>query len=142
MKMIIEQTKAYPNRMIYDSETNTFSESEKESLAHARGFYYPYGWVKESGTPPAPHCDCMLMSAKEYNLGDEVEIKLIGMFKRNDGDHKYIAVEESREINDYTELTEEEKEALHKLYPRVREGEGWFGRAEAMWCYEHCEKAL
>ncbi len=142
MKMIVEQTKAYPNRMTYDPETNTFSESEKESLAHARGFYYPYGWVKESGTPPAPHCDCMLMSAKEYNLGDEVEIKLIGMFKRNDGDHKYIAVEESREINDYTELTEEEKEALHKLYPRVREGEGWFGRAEAMWCYEHCEKAL
>lgn len=142
MKMIIEQTKGYPNRMQYDPETNTFSESEKESLAHARGFYYPYGWVKESGTPPAPHCDCMLMSAKDYNLGDELEIKLIGMFKRNDGDHKYIAVEESREVNDYAELTEEEKEALHKLYPRVREGEGWFGREEAMWCYEHCEKAL
>ena len=142
MKMIVEQTKAYPNRMIYDPETKTFSESEKESLAYARGFNYPYGWVKESGTPPAPHCDCMLMSTKEYSLGNEVEIKLIGMFKRNDGDHKYIAVEESREINDYTELTEEEKEALHKLYPRVRKGEGWFGRAEAMWCYEHCEKAL
>ena len=142
MKMIIEQTKDYPKRMIYHPETKTFSESEKESLAYARGFNYPYGWVKESGTPPAPHCDCMLMSAKEYNLGDEVEIKLIGMFKRNDGDHKYIVVEASREINDYTELTEEEKEALHKLYPRVREGEGWFGREEAMWCYEHCEKAL
>ena len=142
MKMIVEQTKAYPNRMIYDPETKTFSESEKESLAYARGFNYPYGWVKESGTPPAPHCDCMLMSAKEYNLGDEIEIKLIGMFKRNDGDHKYIVVEASREVNDYTELTEEEKEALHKLYPRVRKGEGWFGRAEAMWCYEHCEKAL
>ena len=142
MKMIVEQTKGYPKRMVYHPETNTFSESDKDSLAYARGFDYPYGWVKESGTPPAPHCDCMLMSAKEYNLGDEVEIKLIGMFKRKDGDHKYIAVEESCEINDYTELTEEEKEALHKLYPRVREGEGWFGRAEAMWCYEHCEKAL
>ncbi len=142
MRMIIEQTKGYPNRMIYDPETNTFSASEKESLAYARGFNYPYGWVKESGTPPAPHCDCMLMSAKEYNLGDEIEIKLIGMFKRNDGDHKYIVVEASREVNDYTELTEEEIEALHKLYPRVREGEGWFGREDAMWCYEHCEKAL
>ncbi len=142
MKMIVEQTKAYPNRMIYDSETNTFSESEKESLAHARGFYYPYGWVKESGTPPAPHCDCMLMSTKEYDLGDEVEIKLIGMFKRSDGDHKYIVVEASRKINDYMELTEGEIEALHRLYPRVGEGEGWFGKEEAEWCYEHCEKAL
>ena len=36
----------------------------------------------------------------------------------------------------------EEKEALHKLYPRVGEGEGWFGKEEAEWCYEHCEKAL
>jgi len=142
MKMIIEQTKAYPNRMVYDPETKTFSETEKESLAHARGFEYPYGWVKESGTPPAPHCDCMLMSTKEYGLGDEVEIKLIGMFKRNDGDHKYIVVETSREVGNYEELSEEEKEALHKLYPRVRDGEGWFGKEEAEWCYEHCEKAL
>ena len=142
MKMVIEQTKDYPKRMVYHSETNTFSESEKESLAYARGFDYPYGWVKESGTPPAPHCDCMLMSTKEYNLGDEVEIKLIGMFKRNDGDHKYIVVEASREVNDYAELTEEEKEALHKLYPRVREGEGWFGREEAETCMKHHGKAL
>ena len=142
MKMIIEQTKGYPNRMQYDPETKTFSESEKESLAHARGFDYPYGWVKESGTPPAPHCDCMLMSTKEYDLGDEVEIKLIGMFKRNDGDHKYIVVESGQEISDYAELSEAEKEALHRLYPRIGEGEGWFGKEEAEWCYEHCEKAL
>ena len=142
MKMIVEQTKDYPKRMVYHSETNTFSESDKESLAHARGFAYPYGWVKESGTPSAPHCDCMLMSTKEYSLGDEVEIKLIGMFKRNDGDHKYIVVEASRKINDYMELTEGEIEALHRLHPRVGEGEGWFGKEEAMWCYEHCEKAL
>jgi len=142
MRMVIEQTKEYPKRMQYDPETKTFSALEAESLAHARGFDYPYGWVKESGTPPAPHCDCMLMSTKEYDLGDEVEIKLIGMFKRNDGDHKYIVVEESREVNDYEELSEEEKEALHKLYPRVKEGEGWFGKEEAEYCYVHCEKAL
>lgn len=142
MKMIVEQTKNYPNRMLYHPETNTFSESEKESLAHARQFDYPYGWVKESGTPPAPHCDCMLMSTKEYDLGDEAEIKLIGMFKRKDGDHKYIVVEVNREIDDYAELSDAEKGALHRLYPRVREGEGWFGKEEAEWCYEHCEKAL
>jgi len=71
-----------------------------------------------------------------------VEIKLIGMFKRKDGDHKYIVVETSRDVNDYAELTEEEKEALHRLYPRVGEGEGWFGKEEADWCYEYCEKAL
>lgn len=142
MRMIIEQTKDYPKRMVYHPETNSFSESEKESLAHARCFDYPYGWVKESGTPPAPHCDCMLMSTKEYNLGAEVEIKLIGMFKRNDGDHKYIVVEASREVNDYAELTGEEKEALYRLYPRIGAGEGWFGKEEAEWCYEHCKKAL
>ena len=34
------------------------------------------------------------------------------------------------------------KRAVDTVYQQVREGEDWFGRTEAMWCYEHCEKAL
>ena len=64
------------------------------------------------------------------------------MFKRNDGDHKYIAVEQKREIYDFSELTATEKEELCRLYPRIRDGEGWFGKAEAEACMECGEKAL
>lgn len=34
------------------------------------------------------------MTNREYDLGDEVEIKVIGIFKRADYDHKYIVVED------------------------------------------------
>lgn len=142
LHMIIEQTRNYPMRMVYDPVTKTFSERDHRSLCAARGFTKPYGWIRESGTPPDPHWDCILMSPDEYELGDEVEIEIIGVFKRSDGDHKFIAVERQRPLRDLTALPEEEMEELRRLYPRVSEGEGWFGREEALHCMEHCEKAL
>ncbi len=142
LHMIIEQTKNYKKRIKYDPETKTFNESESDSLSYVRGFLYPYGWIKESGTPPSPHWDVFLMSDKNFELGDEIEIKIIGVFIRSDKDHKMIAVEKNREINEYEELTAHEIEALHKLYPDVREAEGWFGRKKAMEVIETCEKPL
>ena len=35
---------------------------------------------------------------------------------------------EERNINDFSELSEAEKEDMHRLYPREDVGEGWFGR--------------
>ena len=40
--------------------------------------------------------------------------KVIGIFKRADFDHKYIVIESDREIEDFSELTEEEKEELYR----------------------------
>lgn len=142
MIMIIEQTKEYPNRMIYDPINNSFSSSDVESLAHRRHFEYPYGWIKESGTPPEPHCDSILMDGGTFELGEEINVKIIGMFKRNDGDHKYVVANVNRPIEDLYELTAVEWDALKRLYPRVDEGEGWFGYSEASLCYEQCDKAL
>jgi len=84
----------------------------------------------------------MLISQTEYGLGDEVAIKIIGVSRRADGDHKYVVVEAGCGIEDIMELTEEETCALKRLYPRTGEGEGWFGREEALDCYARCEKAL
>ena len=142
LHMIVEQTHKYPMRMIYNPTTKVFTESDSQSLGYVRNFTKPYGWIKESGTPPMPHWDCMLMSDSNYELGDEVAVKVIGIFKRNDGDYKYIVVEETRNIDDFLELEVSEKEELSRLYPHVGEGEGWFGKEEALYCMEHHEKAL
>ena len=142
LHMIVEQTRDYPMRMEYDPLTGTFHALEQRSLTFERGFTMPYGWIRESGTPPQPHWDCILLSDRAFSLGDEVEISVIGVFMRGDGDHKYIAVETDREICDLSEITEAEHDELHRLYPRVREGEGWFGREQALWCMEHHAKAL
>lgn len=82
------------------------------------------------------------MTDNEYDLGNEVKIKIIGVFMRNDGDHKFIAVEENRDINDFNELSKNEIDALTKLFPNVGVGEGWFGKEIAIQTYENCEKAL
>lgn len=142
LHMIVEQTRNYPMRMEYDPQMGTFHESEYRSLASVRGFTKPYGWICESGTPPQPHSDCILLSDGEFELGDEVEINVIGVFRRGDGDHKYIAVESTRGIADLAQVTDDERDQLQRLYPHVREGEGWFGREMALWCMEHHEKAL
>ncbi len=142
LHMIIEQTYKYPMRMEYDAETGKFIESEYKSLQYVRNFTKPYGWIKESGTPPFPHWDCILMTDTECNLGDEVEIKVIGVFKRTDFDHKYVVVESSRDIQDISELMEDEMDELKKLYPRISEGEGWFGKDVAEYCMKNHEKSL
>ena len=128
--------------MIYNSETGKFTESEYKSLQYVRNFTKPYGWIKESGMPPLPHWDCILMSEKEYELGDEIEIKIIGVFKRLDFDHKYVVVEAAREIDDILELVPEERDELSRLYPRASEGEGWFGKEVAEFCMKNHEKAF
>ncbi|MCE5234821.1 MAG: hypothetical protein ABFC62_10635 [Clostridiaceae bacterium] len=140
--MIVEQTKKYRKRICYEAQTNTFYESEYDSLAFARSFLQPYGWIKESGTPPGPHWDVILMTENDYTLGDEVPVKVVGLFKRADGDHKYIAVEAGRGIDDYGGLSETERDDLKRLYPRAGAGEGWFGRGEAERAMRDCAKAL
>lgn len=49
----IEQTFAYPKRMKYIARTDSFIEKDCDSLSYVRNVRQPYGWIKESGTPPA-----------------------------------------------------------------------------------------
>ena len=123
----IEQTYDYPNRMKYIAETDSFIEKPYKSLMYERDFPWPYGWIKETGTPPCDHLDVFVMTDRRYELGDEERVRIIGVFRRNDGDHKLVGVTEDREIQDISELTEKEREDLHRLYPREDAGEGWFG---------------
>lgn len=129
--IVIEQTYEYKKRMEFDSSSNSFIETEVESLMYARDFHHPYGWIKESGAPPGAHMDVFLLSNKKYSLGDEVAINIVGCFMRNDGDHKLIAVLPERHETDFFQLPEEEQADMHRLYPRVSDGEGWYGADKA-----------
>jgi len=125
--IVIEQTKDYTKRIAYDPVTNTFHETGNDCLFHQRGFIYPYGWLQGFGTPPQKHLDAFLLSRENYALGEIKEIKIVGVFKRNDGDHKLVGTLPERSERDFSQLPNEEKNALYKLYPHVSDGEGWFG---------------
>ncbi len=127
----IEQTFAYPKRMKYIPNTDSFVEKNCDSLSYVRGVRQPYGWLVESGTPPCDHLDVILMTDKEYALGDTEQVRIIGVFRRNDGDHKLVGVPLERDIEDFSQLPDSEKEDMHRLYPREDKGEGWFGKEAA-----------
>ncbi len=127
----IEQTREYPKRMRYMPGTDTFEEKECDSLSYMRNVPQPSGWIKESGTPPCEHLDVIVMTDEHCKLGDEIPVRLIGVFCRADGDHKLVAVPVSRPENDISELSVKETDDLHRLYPRIGSGEGWFGREQA-----------
>jgi probable phosphoglycerate mutase len=132
LKKILElQVRDRIARSKYIAETDSFIEKNCDSLSFVRNVNQPYGWIKESGTPPHNHLDVIVMTNKNYELGDEDKVKIIGVFCRNDGDHKLVGVLTDRDISDISELSDEEKRDLHRLYPREDEGEGWFGIEKA-----------
>lgn len=128
----IEQTFEYPMRMKYIPESDSFVEKSCSSLSYDRKVFQPYGWILESGTPPFKHLDVIVMTNNKYQLGDKVKIKVIGVFRRNNGDNKFVGVLEDRDINDFSELTVNEKDDMHRLYPREDIDEGWFGQKTAI----------
>lgn len=124
----IEQTWHETKRMKYIAVTDSYIEKDCTSLSADRFVKEPYGWIMESGTPPCEHLDALVMTDKDMRLGETISVRVIGVFKRNDNDHKLVTVPLERTEQDFYELPENEKQDMFRLYPIAFEGEGWFGR--------------
>lgn len=122
----IEQTSDYPKRMKYIPGTDSFEAGPYDSLSYIRNVPEPYGWLTETGTPPHEHLDALVMTDKHYELGETDSVRVVGVFKRNDGDNKFVTVPIARDIYNLSELPEAERDDLHRLYPYEAPGEGWF----------------
>ena len=127
----IEQTDKYPMRMKYIPRTDSFVQKYGSSLSYERSVHQPYGWLVESGTPPCEHLDVIVMTDEQLELGDEVRVRIVGVFLRNDCDHKLVGVPLDRDEEDFSQLPDKEKQDMYRLYPPLYEGEGWFGKEQA-----------
>ena len=130
--VVVEQPRSEAFRMAFDPATGRFSRCAHGSLFHARGFASgDYGWIGGSGTPPAPHHDVIFLTDRPAACGEIRLGHVCGVFLRQDGDHKFVAVDDELRRNmrtaDLACLSDEQLQALRRLYPRVDEGEGWFG---------------
>ncbi len=130
-KICIEQLRTDEYRQIYNEATHTFESSEYKNLLFERCFSGHYGWIVGTGNPPHRHLDILFLTDKNYNKGDIVSVKIIGVFLRNDKDHKIVGIETSRIEDDFHMLSKEERENLKNIYPLIHKGEGWFGRQTA-----------
>jgi len=128
---IVEQCRNDEYRNKYKPETNAFERTTLKSLLFERKFDGVYGWLDGYDYPPNRHLDIMVITKNEYNLGDRIKIKIIGIFKRNDNDNKLIAVEYGRNENEINELSESDQIMIKRLYPIIKNGEGWLGKEVA-----------
>lgn len=129
--VIVEQPRNEPHRFSYDPVSQTFSRSSHKSLIYDRGFSGVYGWIGGTGAPPAPHHDVLLFTNRFPAPGEILLGHICGVFLRQDNDHKFVAADNEIRRNmaaaDLASLDQVFQDELLRLYPRVGEGEGWFG---------------
>jgi inorganic pyrophosphatase len=129
--VIVEQTRNEPHRFSFDPASQTFSRSSHKSLIFERGFSGVYGWIGGTGVPPAPHHDVLLFTKQFPVVGEILVGHICGVFLRQDNNHKFIAADDEIRRNmktaDLLSIDKVFHEELLRLYPRVNEGEGWFG---------------
>jgi len=131
-EMIVEQLGSQEYRMRYVPESGAFVQTPHRFLGHARHFVGVYGWIVGYGVPPLKHLDIMVPTTGEYSLGDTVQVRIVGCFKRNDGDHKFVAIEATRNERTLSELPEHEQTMLYRQYPEVCEHEARLEHGEAV----------
>lgn len=128
---VIEQPPGEVFRLRYEPGTGEFVRTESLSLAHARGYRGVYGWIAGTGVPPGLHHDVFVLTDQHLSPGDVVVCSLCGMFKRSDGDHKFVALAadllEKGEPAELHLLSERRRTALFAVYPVVGPDEGWLG---------------
>jgi inorganic pyrophosphatase len=136
---VVEQRRNDQYRNRYDPENGKFEITQYKSLLFERNLVGVYGWLDGYGYPPNRHLDVIVITNNEYELGNKIEIKIIGIFIRNDNDNKLIAIESSRNENEITEIPISEQQMINTLYPKIDNGEGWFGKEIA---YQNIEKYI
>jgi inorganic pyrophosphatase len=129
--IVVEQPRDEPVRLAYDPVSQTFKPTKYLSLFYERGFCGVYGWIGGTGNPPQPHFDIMLVTDRNPRAGDILEGYICGVFVRQDGDYKFVAIDvELRDKVSTVDIFALDKvtyENLIAVYPRVSEGEGWHG---------------
>ncbi len=133
LKIVVEIIANENYRWLYSSKENVFKVKEfNHRIINERAIKGIYGWVVGYGKPPKNHLDVVLLTKNNLKLGQVTTGILIGVFKRSDGDHKLICVEESRKENTLAELPKEDMDSLYRLYDENSYGDEWLSREFAI----------
>jgi len=76
-----------------------------------------YGYIENTiNDVEKDNVDVIIFSNKSYKTKDKIDIKIIGMLNREDGDHKIIATDESVLINDFDDIKQVERNLILKYF--------------------------
>lgn len=133
LKTIVEIIPDVKKRLMYQSDLDCYAVIEYESrMQGERSFNGFYGWVDGYGAPPEKHLDVFVLTEQNHDYGEIVLAKLVGVFKRSDGDHKLICIEMNRDENEFFELNEDERQQLLRVYNKNLDGDEWLGQKDAL----------
>ena len=133
LKTMVEIIPGIKKRWMYQETLDCYVIMDFESrLQGERMFDGFYGWVDGYGAPPEKHLDVFVLTDQTYDYGEIVLAKLVGVFKRADGEHKLICIGINRVENDFFELGEEERQQMYRIYDGNFEGDEWLGQEDAI----------
>ncbi len=69
-----------------------------------------YGYIENAiNKKEKDNVDAIVFSNQQYKTGDEIEVEIIGLLNREDGDHKIIAIDDSVSYKNFDEMPEQER---------------------------------
>jgi len=139
--VVVEQPPGEEKRYEFVPDRGEFRRTNLDSLIFARGFSGAYGWISGTGTPPGVHYDALVLCRSGCEPGDVIEGYVSGVFKRGDGDHKFIIVASdlARDLEgtDWSVLPQDLRNETMRVYPQIGMGEGWRDGDEARHMLAH-----
>lgn len=119
-KAVIEIPKGCDRRihMSYDKSGFIDLGSIKDQISVNDGVMpVHYGYIENTiNKEEKDEVDVIIFSAKPHKTGDILEVEIIGMLVRKDGDHKLVAVDDSDTIKEFNDILPEEKDLILKYF--------------------------
>ncbi|MBX4189466.1 inorganic diphosphatase [Candidatus Parcubacteria bacterium] len=72
-----------------------------------------YGYIENTiNKTEKDNVDVIVFSEKQLHTGDEIDISIIGLLNRKDGDHKVIGADDSMQYQNFLEVPESERSLI------------------------------
>ena len=76
-----------------------------------------YGYIENAiNKGEGDEVDVVIFSQQPHNTGDILDVDIIGLLTRKDGDHKLVAIDDSVGIKDFEDILPEERDLILKYF--------------------------
>lgn len=120
MKAIIEIPKGDNRRRHLKHDKSGFVDlgSIKDIIPVNEGIMpIHYGYVPDTlNENEGDEIDVLILSDKKFDVGQEVEVKPIAVIRREDGDDKVVAVDETCLMKEWNDISEEVKKLINDFF--------------------------
>lgn len=98
-----------------------------------------YGYIEGTiNKDEKDNVDAIIFSSRPHNTGDTLDVEIIGMLTRADGDHKVIAIDDSTAIKNFADIESKERSLILEYFGFKSKINSIDSREKAMSYLESC----